>query len=39
MERIINYFLDYFLSNSNLVDKYNMTIDRKSAAEILAKKL
>jgi len=39
MDTITPSELDHFLSSSNLVDKYNTTIDRESAAEILAKKL
>jgi len=39
MDTISESELDRFLSSSNLVDKYNTTIDRDSASEILATKL
>jgi DNA helicase HerA-like ATPase len=39
MDTITPSELDHFLSSSLLVGKYNTTIDRESASEILAKKL
>jgi hypothetical protein len=39
MDTITPWELDQFLSNSLLVWKYNTTIDRESAAEILSKKM